>query len=272
MAIENFISVPYTEGPKYAAALEAHVGNYEIDVIKSRVATELIPATEPGGLHTVRFGDDAALRAHEVIIATGAHWRLMGVPGEQEYRNKGITFCPHCDGPLFKGKDIAVIGGGNSGIEAAIDLAGLASHVTVLEFMPQCLADEVLMDKLNSMPNVDVITNAQTTEVLGDGEQVTGISYRDRASGETGQLALSGVFVQIGLVPNTDWLAGTLELSPRKEIVTDRRGLTAVEGIYAAGDCSTEPYKQIVVAQGSGAIAALSAWEHLIRQQTVLAS
>lgn len=272
MAIENFISVPYTEGPKYAAALEAHVGNYEIDVIKSQVATELIPASEPGGLHTVRFGDDAALRAHEVIIATGAHWRLMGVPGEQEYRNKGVTFCPHCDGPLFKGKDIAVIGGGNSGIEAAIDLAGLASHVTVLEFMPQCLADEVLMDKLNSMPNVDVITNAQTTEVLGDGEQVTGISYRDRASGETGQLALSGVFVQIGLVPNTDWLAGTLELSPRKEIVTDRRGLTAVEGIYAAGDCSTEPYKQIVVAQGSGAIAALSAWEHLIRQQTVLAS
>ena len=265
MSIENFISVPRTEGPKFAAALENHVAQYDIDVIKAQLATALEPAGAPGELHTVRFGDTARLQAREVIIATGARWRLMGVGGEQEYRNRGVTFCPHCDGPLFKDKDIAVVGGGNSGIEAAIDLAGIARHVTVLEFMPECRADEVLLAALRALPNTTVITNAATTQVLGDGNQVTGLAYTDRVTGEAKQLALAGIFVQIGLLPNTEWLADTLQRNPRGEIVTDGRGATSVPGIFAAGDCSDVPYKQIVIAQGSGATAALSAWEHLVR-------
>ncbi len=265
MAIENFISVPYTEGPKFAAALEEHVKAYEIDVVRSQTATEIIPAAQEGGLHTVRFGD-GQLQARTVIIATGAHWRLMGVPGEQGYRNKGVTFCPHCDGPLFKGKRIAVVGGGNSGIEAAIDLAGIVEHVTVLEFMDVLKADEVLQEKLHSLPNVDVIVNAQTTEVVGDGNQVTALRYKDRTSGEEKQLDLAGIFVQIGLLPNTEFLKGSpVPLSTRGEIVIDERGQTSIPGIFAAGDCSTEPFKQIVIAQGSGASAALSAFDFLIR-------
>lgn len=230
---------------------------------KSQSATALVPATEAGGLHTVQFGDSASLKARQVVIATGARWRLMGVPGEEEYRNKGVTFCPHCDGPLFKGRPIAVIGGGNSGIEAAIDLAGVVGHVTVLEFMDQCRADDVLMDKLRSLPNVDVITSAATTEVVGDGKQVTSLKYTDRTTDEAKELEVSGVFVQIGLLPNTEWLQDSpVELSDRKEIVIDDRGKTSVDGVFAAGDCTTVPYKQIVVAQGAGAIAGLSAWEH----------
>ncbi|MEL4358231.1 MULTISPECIES: alkyl hydroperoxide reductase subunit F [unclassified Luteococcus] len=268
MAIENFISVPKTEGPKFAAALEQHVGDYEIDVIKNQSATGIIPAEKEGGLHTVTFGEDAALKARSVIIATGAKWRLMGVPGEEEYRNKGVTFCPHCDGPLFKGKRIAVVGGGNSGIEAAIDLAGIVEHVTVVEFMETLKADDVLQDKLRSMPNVDVILNAQTTEVVGDGAQVTALKYKDRATEQEHQLDLAGVFVQIGLLPTTQWLKGTaVKLSPRGEVEINDRGETSAPGIFAAGDCSTEPYKQIVVAQGSGATAALSAFDYLIRHK-----
>lgn len=266
MAIENFISVPHTEGPKFAAALEQHVGEYEIDVIKNQGATALVPATTEGGLHTVTFGEDAALKARSVIIATGAKWRLMGVPGEGEYRNKGVTFCPHCDGPLFKGKRIAVIGGGNSGVEAAIDLAGIVDHVTVIEFMDEMRADGVLQDKLRSMSNVDVILGAQTTEVVGDGTQVTGLKYKVRATGELKELPLSGIFVQIGLLPTTDWLRDSgVELAARGEIAVNGRGETNVPGVFAAGDCSTIPYKQIVVAQGSGASAALSAFDYLIR-------
>ncbi|WP_420174505.1 alkyl hydroperoxide reductase subunit F [Luteococcus sp. OSA5] len=266
MSIENFISVPKTEGPKFAAALEQHVGDYDIDVLKNLSATGVVPASEQGGYHTVKFGDQASLKARTVILATGASWRLMSVPGEDEYRNKGVTFCPHCDGPLFKGKKIAVVGGGNSGVEAAIDLAGVVDHVTVVEFMDTLKADGVLQKKLTSMPNVDVITSAQTTEVVGDGAQVTALKYKDRTTDEEKQLELSGVFVQIGLLPNTRWLQDSgVELSPRGEIEINERGETSVPGIFAAGDCSTEPYKQIVVAQGSGATAALSAFDYLIR-------
>lgn len=264
MAIENFVSVPYTEGPTFAANLEQHVRQYEVDLVKGPVATKLIPAAETGGLHTVEFGA-GALQARTVVLATGARWRHMGIPGEEEYRNKGVTFCPHCDGPLFKGKRIAVIGGGNSGIEAAIDLAGVVGHVTVIEFLDVLRADEVLVEKLKSLPNVDIIMSAKTTEVLGDGTAVTGLTYEDRVTGETRQVDLQGIFVQIGLLPNTDWLRGSVELSERGEIVTDVRGATDVPGIFGAGDCTTVPYKQILIAEGTGATAALSAFDHLIR-------
>ncbi|MDP9800974.1 alkyl hydroperoxide reductase subunit F [Arcanobacterium wilhelmae] len=264
LAIENFISQTYTEGPKLSAQLEEHVKHYEIDVYPASTATSLTPASAEGELHTVHFGE-GALKARTVVVATGARWRLMGVPGEEEYRNKGVTFCPHCDGPLFKGKKVAVIGGGNSGIEAAIDVAVHASHVTVLEFADKCRADDVLMDSLAALPNADVITNAATTAVLGDGSQVTGLAYTDRASGEEKQLELSGIFVQIGLLPNTEWLGDAVELNAKHEIATDGKGATNVPGIYAAGDCSDTAFKQIVIASGSGATAALSAWDRLIR-------
>ena len=264
MSIENFVSVPYTEGPTFAANLEEHVKQYEVDLVKGLAATKLIPAEQPGGLHTVEFGS-GSLQSRTVILATGARWRHMGVPGETEYRNKGVTFCPHCDGPLFKGKKIAVIGGGNSGIEAAIDLAGVVGHVTVIEFLDVLRADDVLVDKLTSLPNVDVIMRAKTTEVLGDGTAVTGLAYEDRTTGETTQLDLQGIFVQIGLLPNTEWLKGAVELSDRGEIVIDGRGATNVPGIFGAGDASTVQYKQIVVAQGTGATAGLSAFDFLIR-------
>ncbi|QQS00004.1 MAG: alkyl hydroperoxide reductase subunit F [Austwickia sp.] len=264
MAIENFVSVPYTEGPTFAANLEEHVKKYEVDLMKGAAATKLVPAAEPGGLHTVEFGA-GSLKAKTVVLATGARWRHMGVPGETEYRNKGVTFCPHCDGPLFKGKRIAVVGGGNSGIEAAIDLAGVVGHVTVIEFLDVLRADDVLVDKLKSLPNVDIIMSAKTTEVVGDGTAVTGLTYEDRTTGETKSLELQGIFVQIGLLPNTEWLKGTVELSDRGEIVIDGRGATNLPGVFGAGDATTVPYKQIVVAEGSGATAALSAFDHLIR-------
>lgn len=263
MSIENYISQPYTEGPKLARELESHVASYPVEIIKSQQATALVPG---GGseLHKVQVGE-AELSASQVIVATGANWRLLGVPGEDEYRNKGVTFCPHCDAPLFKGKPVAVIGGGNSGIEAAIDVAVYASHVTVVEFMPECRADDVLLDKLNSLPNTSVITNAATEEIVGDGSQVTGLVYKDRASEESKRIDLSGVFIQIGLLPNTEWVKGTLEVNAKHEIVTDGTGRTAIPGIYAAGDCADNAYKQIVVAQSSGATAALAAWDDRVR-------
>ncbi|WP_243041364.1 alkyl hydroperoxide reductase subunit F [Dyella sedimenti] len=265
MAIENFISVPYTEGPKLGAALEQHVHEYDVDVMNLQRAEQLVPATTEGGLHEVRLANGATLKARTVILSTGARWRNMNVPGEQEYRNKGVTYCPHCDGPLFKGKRVAVIGGGNSGVEAAIDLAGIVGHVTLLEFDGKLRADEVLQRKLRSLPNVDVIVSAQTTEVLGDGQKVTGLAYTDRSSGESRQLALEGVFVQIGLLPNSEWLKGTVKLSPRGEIEVDARGETSVPGVFAAGDVTTVPYKQIVIAMGEGSKASLSAFDYLIR-------
>ncbi len=265
VAIENLVSVPYTEGPKLAAALEQHVKEYEVDLMDGQRVRRLVPAEAPDGLHTVELESGATLSARSVVLSTGARWRSMGVPGEREYRNAGVTYCPHCDGPLFQGKRVAVIGGGNSGIEAAIDLAGVVGHVTVLEFDDRLRADDVLQRKLRSLPNVDVLVSALTTEVVGDGSKVTGLDYEDRTTGERHHLDLDGVFVQIGLLPNTDWLEGTVELSPRGEIVIDEKGHTNVPGVTAAGDCTTVPYKQIVVALGAGSTAALSAFDHLIR-------
>ncbi len=262
MAIENFISVPYTEGPKLAAALEQHVRDYEVEIMNLQRAVKLVPGEEET---TVEFASGATLRSKAVILATGARWRLMGVPGEEAYRNKGVTFCPHCDGPLFKGKRVAVIGGGNSGVEAAIDLAGIVGHVTLIEFDSKLRADEVLQRKLRSMPNVDILMSARTTEVKGDGQKVTGLSYENRETSEIHELPLEGIFVQIGLLPNTEWLKGAIELSPRGEIVVDAHGQTSVPGVFAAGDCTTVPYKQIVIAMGEGAKASLGAFDHLIR-------
>jgi len=264
MSIENFISVPHTEGPKLAAALEQHVKSYEVDVMALQKATRLIPAGADGFVG-VELENGAKLSAKTVILSTGARWRSMNVPGEQEYRNKGVAYCPHCDGPLFKGKRVAVIGGGNSGVEAAIDLAGIVSHVTLIEFDGQLRADAVLQAKLRSLKNVDVLVSAQSTEVHGDGEKVVGLSYKDRKSGALHRIDLEGIFVQIGLVPNTEWLKGTLSLSPRGEIEVDAKGATSLPGVFAAGDCTTSPYKQIIIAMGDGAKAALSAFDHLIR-------
>ncbi len=265
MAIENYISVLETDGPKFAAALEAQVRHYEVDIMNLQRADKLIPASEPGGLVELQMANGGSLKARSVILSTGARWRNVNVPGEQEYRNRGVAYCPHCDGPLFKGKRVAVIGGGNSGVEAAIDLAGIVQHVTLIEFADALKADAVLVSKLKSLPNVSIHLNAQTTEITGDGSKVNGLGYKDRVSGETKHVELEGVFVQIGLVPNTEWLKGTLELSRYGEIVVDAKGHTNVAGVFAAGDCTTVPYKQIVIAAGEGAKAALSAFDHLIR-------
>jgi NADH-dependent peroxiredoxin subunit F len=267
MAIENLVSVPYTEGPKLAAHLEQHVSEYDVDIMDLQRATRLVPASDTGDLHAVELENGAVLRGRSVVLATGARWRQIGVPGEEEYRNKGVTYCPHCDGPLFRGKRVAVVGGGNSGVEAAIDLAGVVEHVTLLEYDDRLRADDVLQRKLHSLPNVDVVVSANTTEVLGDGTRVTGLRYVDRSTGEQREAALAGVFVQIGLLPNTEWLEGTLDLTERMEVVVDDRGATSVPGVYAAGDCTTVPYKQIVTAMGMGSTAALSAFDHLIRQE-----
>ncbi|HSH56383.1 MAG TPA: alkyl hydroperoxide reductase subunit F [Halomonas sp.] len=265
MSIENLISVPHTDGPKLAAALEEHVREYEVDIMNLQRAVKLLPG-QPGEAHEVQFESGASLKSRTLVLATGARWREMGVPGEAEYRNKGVAYCPHCDGPLFKGKRVAVIGGGNSGVEAAIDLAGIVGHVTLFEFMDEMRADEVLQKKLRSLPNVEIILGARTTEVNGDGQRVNGLTYEERASGEIRQVELEGVFVQIGLVPNTEWLKDSpIELSERGEIIVDERGMTSVPGIFAAGDVTTVPYKQIVIAMGEGSKAALSAFDHLIR-------
>lgn len=264
LAIENFVSVSHTEGPKMAAALEQHVREYDVDVMTLLRAERLVPAGADG-LIGVELENGAVLRSKTVVLSTGARWRQMNVPGEDTYRNKGVAYCPHCDGPLFKGKRVSVIGGGNSGVEAAIDLAGLASHVTLLEFDERLRADEVLQKKLKSLPNVTVLTHAQTTEVLGDGQRVTGLAYTDRTTGQSHRVDLEGVFVQIGLLPNTEWLKGVVDLTARGEVLVDDRGQTNVPGVFAAGDCTTVPYKQIIIAMGEGAKASLSAFDHLMR-------
>ena len=264
MAIENFISVPYTEGPKLAAALEQHVKDYQVDVMNLQRAEKLVPAGADGMVE-VHLANGASLKSKTVILSTGARWRQMNVPGENEYRNKGVAYCPHCDGPLFKGKRVAVIGGGNSGVEAAIDLAGIVAQVTLIEFDSQLRADAVLQRKLYSLPNVTVITSALTTQVHGDGEKVTGLTYKDRNSEQSHLVELEGIFVQIGLVPNTEFLTDTVALSNRGEIEVDARAHTSQPGIFAAGDCTTVPYKQIVIAMGQGSTAALSAFDFLIR-------
>ncbi len=265
LGIENYPSVLATEGPQFAAAMEQQVRHYGVDLIDGQRAVALEPPAVEGGHATVRLENGAVLRGRSIVLSPGARWRNVGVPGETEYKNRGVAYCPHCDGPLFKGKPVAVIGGGNSGVEAAIDLAGLASHVTLLEFADALRADAVLVDKLHSLPNVAVHTRAQTTEIRGSGNRVIGLDWKDRSSGEVHPVTLDGVFVQIGLVPNTEWLKGTVSLSRFGEIEVDDGGRTSVPGVFAAGDATTTPYKQIVVAAGDGAKAALSAFDYLIR-------
>ena len=252
-------------GPKLVAQLEQHVKDYDVDIMNLQKVAKLTPAATEGGLHEVHLESGATLKARSVILSTGARWRHMNVPGEDQYRNAGVAYCPHCDGPLFKGKDVAVIGGGNSGVEAAIDLAGIVNHVTLIEYDSQLRADAVLQRKLFSLPNVTVITSALTTEVLGDGSKVIGLSYRDRNHDSSHVIDLQGIFVQIGLVPNTEFLVDAVALSPRGEIEVDHRGGTSVPGIFAAGDATTTPFKQIIIAMGEGSKAALSAFDYLIR-------
>jgi alkyl hydroperoxide reductase subunit F len=265
LGIENYLSVMHTEGPKFAAALEAQVRANDVDIMNGQRIATLEPAPQPGGDITVILDNGATLTSRSVVLATGARWRNVGVPGEAEYRNKGVAYCPHCDGPLFKGKDVAVIGGGNSGVEAAIDLAGIVRHVTLIEFADQLKADAVLVRKLESLANVTIHVNAQTTEITGDGTRADGLTFKDRVSGEQHRIEVAGVFVQIGLVPNTEFLKGTVELSRHGEIIVDERCATSVPGVFAAGDATTVPYKQIVIAAGEGSKAALSAFDHLIR-------
>ena len=265
MGTENLISVPYTEGPKLVAAMEQHVKEYDVDIMNLQRAEKLIPAARKGGYHEVRLANGASLKSRTLVLSTGARWRQMGVPGEEEYRNKGVAYCPHCDGPLFKGKRVAVIGGGNSGVEAAIDLAGIVGHVTLIEFGAAMRADDVLQKKLRSLKNVEIITSGQTTEITGENGKVNGLQYTDRTTGESHHVSLEGVFVQIGLVPNTEWLKGDIELSQHGEIIVDDRGETSIPGVFAAGDATTVPYKQIVISMGEGSKAALSAFDFLIR-------
>ena len=265
MSIENYISVLETDGPKFAAALEAQVRHYGVDIMTQQQAAKIIPPSAPGELVEVQFANGGSLKSSTVILSTGARWRNVNVPGEQEYKNAGVNYCPHCDGPLYKGKRVAVIGGGNSGVEAAIDLAGIVEHVTLLEFAPQLKADAVLVNKVESLKNVTIHVNAQTTEITGDGSKVNGIKFKDRISGEEHHVPLAGVFVQIGLVPNTEFLKGSVELSRFGEIVVDAHGRTNIPGVFAAGDATTTPFKQIVIAAGDGAKAALSAFDYLIR-------
>ncbi|MCV2349524.1 alkyl hydroperoxide reductase subunit F [Paucibacter sp. Y2R2-4] len=266
MSIENYVSVLETDGPKFAAALEAHVKEYDVEIMNLQRAEQLIPATEPGGLVEVKLANGGSLKARSVILSTGARWRQVNVPGEQEYKNKGVAYCPHCDGPLFKGKRVAVIGGGNSGVEAAIDLAGIVAHVSLIEFGEALRADAVLVNKLKSLPNVSIHTSAQTTEFTGEGGKLNGLNYTDRSNGEAKRIELEGVFVQIGLVPNTEWLKGVVELSKHGEIVVDAKGQTSLPGVFAAGDATTVPFKQIIIATGDGAKAALGAFDYMMRQ------
>jgi len=265
LGIENYVSVLETQGPKFAAALEAHARVYDVDIMNGQRVAALEPAAHEGGEISVTLDNGAVLKSRSVILSTGARWKNVNVPGEAEYRNKGVAYCPHCDGPLFKGKNVAVIGGGNSGVEAAIDLAGVVGHVTVIEFADHLKADAVLVNRLKSLANVDIHTHAQTLEITGDGHKVDGLVFKNRGDGSQHRLPLAGVFVQIGLVPNTEFLKGTVELSKYGEIIVDAKGATSVPGVYAAGDATTVPFKQIIIAAGDGAKAALSAFEHLIR-------
>ncbi len=266
LAIENFTSVQQTQGPQFAADLEKHVLDYNVDIMNLQKVSKVTSGDQTAsGLVEIELENGAKVSSKTVILSTGARWREMNVPGEAEYRTRGVAYCPHCDGPLFKGKRVAVIGGGNSGVEAAIDLAGIVEHVTLLEFDTKLRADQVLQDKLKSLPNTMVILNALSTEVVGDGSQVTALKYKDRTTAQEHEIALAGIFVQIGLLPNTDFLKGSVELSNRGEIVVNDRNETSAKGIFAAGDCTTVPYKQIIIATGEGAKASLSAFDYMIR-------
>lgn len=261
VGIENMIGTPYTEGPKLMAQVEQHVKEYPVEIMKGQRAKDI----RKTDVVEVELENGAVLKAKSVVLALGAKWRNMNVPGEQEFRNKGVTYCPHCDGPLFTGKKVAVIGGGNSGIEAAIDLAGLAEHVYVLEFLPELKADQVLQDRVAKLDNITVLKNVATKDIVGS-DEVTGLNYVDRTTNEEHHIDLSGVFVQIGLVPNTSWLKDRVELTNRGEIIVDKHGQTSMPGVFAAGDCTDSAYKQIIISMGSGATAALGAFDYLIRQ------
>lgn len=261
LGIENVIGTPYVEGPQLMRQVEEHVKQYDVDIMKGQRAKSI----QKKDLIEVELENGAHLTTKTAILSTGARWRAINVPGEKEFKNKGIAYCPHCDGPLFKDKEVVVIGGGNSGIEAAIDLAGLAKHIYVLEFLPELKADQVLQEKLYSLSNVTVITNAATKEITGS-SHVEALTYTDRLTNEEHTLNVEGVFILIGLMPNTEWLADTVALSDRGEILVDKHGATNVEGIFAAGDCTDSAYKQIIISMGSGATAALGAFDHLIRQ------
>ncbi len=263
VGIENFISVKHTEGPKLVSQLEQHVLDYDVDVMTEQKVAQI----QKNNVFTIVTESGAELKAKSIVVATGARWRKINVPGELEYLGKGVAYCPHCDGPLFKGKSVAVIGGGNSGIEAAIDLANIVSKVTVLEFSDVLRADEVLLKKARSMQNIEIVTEAQTQKILGDGNQVTHLEYLCRKTNEIKRISLAGIFVQIGLVPNTEFLKETLELSARGEIEVNAKGETSMAGVFAAGDVTTVPYKQIIIAMGEGAKASLGAFEYLMRQQ-----
>jgi len=265
--IENFISIQKTDGPKLSAQLEAHVRQYNVEVISSQRAKKLLPAAQLGGYHGIVLESGAVLYSRTIIVATGAHWRKLDVPGEEEYRNKGVAYCPHCDGPFYKGKHVAVIGGGNSGVEAAIDLAGIVSHVTLLQKNAILKADKVLQNKLYSLPNVTVLTGALTAVIEGDGQKVKNLVYND-AEGTEHRIDLEGVFVQIGLLPNTDWLRDSVDLNECGEIIVDNHGTTSLPGVFGAGDATTTPYKQIIIAIGDGAKSALSAFDYLVRIPT----
>jgi alkyl hydroperoxide reductase subunit F len=260
MGIENLIGTKYTEGPRLVASLEEHVKEYAVDVHNLQRAKKITRADQI----EIELESGATLKSKTVILATGARWRNLGVPGESEFRNRGVAYCPHCDGPLFKGKHVAVVGGGNSGVEAAIDLAGIVGHVTVFEFMPTMKADAVLQARLRSLPNVSIHTNVQVKEITG-ADRVAGITYTERDTGHDQHIGLEGVFIQIGLVPNTDWIGDSLERTRFGEIVVDHHGATDMPGVFAAGDCTNAPYKQIIISMGSGAAAALGAFDYLIR-------
>jgi NADH-dependent peroxiredoxin subunit F len=270
LGIENFISVKETEGPKLVAAFEEHVKSYDVDIMNLQRAAAIAEPGKEGNKNTslieVKLENGAVLKSKAVILATGARWRELNVPGEKEYRGKGVAYCPHCDGPLFKGKPVAVVGGGNSGVEAAIDLAGFVAHVSILQFDTELKADAVLVKKLRSLNNVTIITSAQTSEITGDGHKMNGLTYTDRVTGESKHLQLDAVFVQIGLLPNSDWLKGTVNLSKFGEVEVNHHNATSLPGVFAAGDVTTTPYKQIIIAMGEGAKAALGAFDYLIRQ------
>lgn len=258
--IENLISTPYLEGPELSDKLYKHISEYDIHVLEHRRLDQL----ESGKPNHLVLNSGEVLQAKSLIVATGAKWRELNIPGEKEYIGRGVAFCPHCDGPYYKGKDVAVIGGGNSGVEAAIDLAGIVKSVTVFEFLPELKADEVLVNKLKSMDNVSILTNVQTTEVVGDGDKVTGLMFKDRETNEISTHGLDGVFVQIGLLPNSDFIKDLVETNRMGEIVVDDKCRTSVKGVYAAGDVTTVPYKQIIISMGEGAKAALTAFEEQV--------
>jgi NADH-dependent peroxiredoxin subunit F len=264
LGIENFISVKATEGPKLVTALEEHVKEYEVDIMNLQRAKS-IQKNDENALFEVELENGGKLKSKSVIVATGARWRELNVPGEKEFKGKGVAYCPHCDGPLFKGKHVAVIGGGNSGVEAAIDLANIVGHVTLFEFAGELKADDILQKRLYNLSNVDVILNAQTLEVLGS-DKVNSMIYLDRKTNEKKTIALEGIFIQIGLLPNTDFVKNTVDLSKFGEIIIDSHGQSSLPGLFAAGDVTTVPYKQIIIAMGEGAKASLGAFDYLIRQ------